>query len=59
LGFWAASVFYKEQDCILPIAAVLITLGCLDVFVFVFRNEESIHPHDAFANLKYRKYKKG
>lgn len=43
------------EDLIRLIAADLVELDWLDGFDIECRNEESIHQHDAFAKLKYRK----
>ncbi|UWF56538.1 GTP cyclohydrolase FolE2 [Staphylococcus hyicus] len=43
------------EDLIRLIAADLVELEWLDGFDIECRNEESIHQHDAFAKLKYRK----
>ena len=43
------------EDLIRLIAADLVELGWLEGFDIECRNEESIHQHDAFAKLKYRK----
>ncbi|MGV3243274.1 GTP cyclohydrolase FolE2 [Staphylococcus sp. 11261D007BR] len=43
------------EDLIRLIAADLVELDWLEGFDIECRNEESIHQHDAFAKLKYRK----
>lgn len=43
------------EDLIRLIAADLVDFDWLDGFDIECRNEESIHQHDAFAKLKYRK----
>ncbi|HCY9396078.1 GTP cyclohydrolase FolE2 [Staphylococcus aureus] len=43
------------EDLIRLIAADLVEFDWLDGFDIECRNEESIHQHDAFAKLKYRK----
>ena len=43
------------EDLIRLIAADLVELDWIDGFDIECRNEESIHQHDAFAKLKYRK----
>ncbi|AYU98875.1 GTP cyclohydrolase I type 2 [Staphylococcus aureus] len=43
------------EDLIRLIAADLVGFDWLDGFDIECRNEESIHQHDAFAKLKYRK----
>ncbi|PWZ94402.1 GTP cyclohydrolase I FolE2, partial [Staphylococcus pseudintermedius] len=43
------------EDLIRLIAAELVEVSWLEGFDIECRNEESIHQHDAFAKLKYRK----
>ena len=43
------------EDLIRLIAADLVDFDWIDGFDIECRNEESIHQHDAFARLKYRK----
>ena len=43
------------EDLIRLIAADLVDFEWIDGFDIECRNEESIHQHDAFARLKYRK----
>ena len=43
------------EDLIRLIAADLVEFDWIDGFDIECRNEESIHQHDAFAKLKYRK----
>ena len=43
------------EDLIRLIAADLVEVDWIEGFDIECRNEESIHQHDAFAKLKYRK----